>query len=245
MTLLLHWEVMYHMISVFFMTWWLMSGSLDLNTLDQVTNKDPLAGLDPTVTSFVHPAMTCGYLFETLRTFHNVPGQGTSASAAATATSGLYFASAMDVSSDGSEKSSSQGSKRIGRRVTSQRSQGMARKTLRASQASKTSRRCCKARQTNPRPRGRLTKIVTMRKPLRETSKMLTASPWMTWYLAKCQCAGGSRSKVWFGVWKVQLNLPSIDEVVLADDHEHGPVLRNIWHAGMDSRPVLTIVLKY
>ena len=128
-----------------------MSRSLDLNTLDQVTNKDPLAGLDPTVTSFVHPAMTCGYLFETLRTFHNVPGQGTSASAAATATSGLYFASAMDVSSDGSEKSSSQGSKRIGRRVTSQRSQGMAR----ASQASKTSRRCCKARQTNPpRPRG-------------------------------------------------------------------------------------------
>ena len=94
-----------------------MSGSLDLNTLDQVTNKDPLAGLDPTVTSFVHPAMTCGYLFETLRTFHNVPGQGTSASAAATATSGLYFASAMDASSDDSEKSSSQGSKRIGRRV--------------------------------------------------------------------------------------------------------------------------------
>ena len=155
-----------------------MSGSLDLNTLDQVTNKDPLAGLDPTVTSFVHPAMTCGYLFETLRTFHNVPGQGTSASAAATATSGLYFASAMVASSDGSEKSSSKGSKRIGRRVTSQRSQGTARKTLRASQASKTSRRCCKARQTNPpRPRGRLTKIVTMRKPLRETSKMLTASP--------------------------------------------------------------------
>ena len=242
MTLLLHWEVMYHMISVFFMTWWLMSGSLDLNTLDQVTNKDPLAGLDPTVTSFVHPAMTCGYLFETLRTFHNVPGQGTSASAAATTTSGLYFASAMDASSDDSEKSSSQGSKRIGRRVTSQRSQGMAR----ASQASKTSRRCCKARQTNPpRPRGRLTKIVTMRKPLRETSKMLTASPWMTWNLAKCQCAGGSRSKVWFGVWKAQLNLPSIDEVVLADDDEHGQVRRNIWHAGMDSRPVLTIVLKY
>ena len=33
--------------------------------------------------------MTCGYLFETLRTFHNVPGQGTSASAAATTTSGV------------------------------------------------------------------------------------------------------------------------------------------------------------
>ena len=73
------------------------------------------------------------YLFETLRTFHNanVPGQGTSASAAATATSGLYFASALDASSDGSDKSSSsQGSKRIGRRVTSQRSQGTARKTF-------------------------------------------------------------------------------------------------------------------
>ena len=63
--------------------------------------------------------------------------------------------------------------------------------------------------------------------------------------LAKSQRAGGSRSKVWFGVWKAQLNLPSIDEVVLADDDEHGQVRRNIWHAGMDSRPVLTIVLKY
>ena len=34
----------------------IMSGSLDLNTLDQVTNEDPLAGLDPTKPLFVHPA---------------------------------------------------------------------------------------------------------------------------------------------------------------------------------------------
>ena len=114
----------------------IMSGSLDLNTLDQVTNEDPLAGLDPTKPLFVHPATGNDLrisLWDTqdLPHIHNVPGQGTSASAAATATSGLYFASALDASSDGSDKSSSsQGSKRIGRRVTSQRSQGTARKTF-------------------------------------------------------------------------------------------------------------------
>ena len=53
------------MISDFIMM--IMLGSLDLHTLNQVTNEDPCAGLDPTKPPFVQPAMTYGYLFETPR----------------------------------------------------------------------------------------------------------------------------------------------------------------------------------